>query len=115
MGTQRSPCPRFPELHDMENTDIPHRQEINQLLKQVQATFTEPNKSQSGDYKGSFDECASSSSPSSFPLRSSALTLSGHLHLAETRNLVILYLARTTRVNITRAAVSPVNRLRKSI
>lgn len=44
--------------------------QINQLLNRApsKATFIEPNKSQSGDYKKSFDKCASSSRPSFFLL-----------------------------------------------
>lgn len=74
--------------------------------KKEAATFTEPDRRQSGDGgKASFDKCAAGRRPpSSAPRRCPAFTPDGRLHLAGMLNLVILYLAWTAQVNNARAS-----------
>lgn len=63
------PCPRFLTVYDICNIDrgpppLPMKS-INSLTEctlKENPTFRKPNKSQSSDYKKSFDKCASGSS-----------------------------------------------------
>lgn len=67
------PCPHFLKVYDIYNTVVesPLMKSINSLTEctlKENPTFRKPNKSQSSDYKKSFDKCASGSSSPSFAL-----------------------------------------------
>lgn len=67
------PCLRFHKVYDIYNID-PHSRPVKSINSLTECTlkenptFTMPNKSQSSDYKKSFDKCASGASPPSSTL-----------------------------------------------
>ena len=65
------PCPHFLSVWYPQHTQFPLMKSINSLTEYAlkeNPTFRKPNKSQSSDYKKSFDECALDSSSPSYAL-----------------------------------------------